>query len=270
MICFPNAKINIGLYITGKRPDGYHNIETLFYPTKLHDVLEIIENNENDKPYIWSSSGINIEGNPDDNLCIKALNLLKEDFLIPPVKIHLHKVIPFGAGLGGGSADAAFTLDCLNKMFKLGISKKLMIKYASKIGADCAFFIYNTPCIATGIGDILHPSELSLKGKYLVLIKPQIHISTPEAYSGVKPQKHNESLLQKLSNPISQWKNKIVNDFEASVFPNHPKLETIKQDLYHSGAVYAAMTGSGAAIFGIFDEDPKISSEDYFVWTEQI
>ncbi|MCW3805468.1 4-(cytidine 5'-diphospho)-2-C-methyl-D-erythritol kinase [Plebeiibacterium marinum] len=270
MICFPNAKINIGLNITEKRPDGYHNLETLFYPTKLYDVLEIIENKHSSDPYQWSSSGILIDGKAEDNLCIKALNLLKQDFNIPPLKIHLHKVIPFGAGLGGGSADAAFTLTALNEMFNLKIPTKELIKYASKIGADCAFFILNTPCIATGIGDILTPTALNLKGKYLVLVKPDIHISTPEAYSGISPKIPETNLLKNLQAPVNQWKNTIVNDFENSVFPNHPEIQSIKDKFYGSGAEYAAMTGSGAAVFGIFDNKPEINFPEYFSWQEEL
>ncbi len=268
MICFPNAKINIGLHVTEKRSDGYHNLETLFYPTKLYDVIEIVENKSSQEPYLWSSSGINIEGNAENNLCIKALNLLKQDFDIPPVKIHLHKVVPFGAGLGGGSADAAFTLTTLNEMFNLKISNEKLIEYASKIGADCAFFILNTPCIATGIGDVLNPVDIDLKGKYLLLVKPDIHISTPEAYSGVTPKIPDVKLEEILQQPINNWKNTVVNDFEASVFPNHQEIKNIKDKMYSSGATYASMTGSGAAVFGIFEEKPSVSFPEYFCWIE--
>ncbi len=268
MICFPNAKINIGLYVTEKRPDGYHNLETLFYPTKLYDVIEIVENKSSQEPYIWSSSGIAIDGKAEDNLCIKALKLLKQDFNIPPIKIHLHKVIPFGAGLGGGSADAAFTLTILNEMFQLGINKDKLIEYAAKIGADCAFFIINKPCIATGIGDILKPTEIDLKGKHLLLVKPEIHISTPEAYSGVSPKIPAESLGSTLQEPLEKWHDSVVNDFEASVFPNHPTIKDIKDQMYSSGAIYASMTGSGAAVFGIFKNKPELSFPEYFSWTE--
>ncbi len=268
MICFPNAKINIGLYITEKRPDGYHNLETLFYPTKLYDVIEIVENKSSQEPYIWSSSGIAIDGNIEDNLCIKALKLLKQDFNIPPVKMHLHKVIPFGAGLGGGSADAAFTLTTLNEMFQLGIRQHKLTQYAAKLGADCAFFIINKPSIATGIGDILKPADINLKDKHLLLVKPEIHISTPEAYSGVKPKFPNENLQDSLHQSIEKWKDSVVNDFEASVFPNHPTIKKIKDKMYASGATYASMTGSGAAVFGIFENKPELSFPEYFNWTE--
>jgi 4-diphosphocytidyl-2-C-methyl-D-erythritol kinase len=270
MICFPNAKINIGLYVTEKRKDGYHNIETLFYPTKLYDVLEIIENRNSDQSCLWSSSGIKIDGKDEDNLCIQALMLLREDYDIPPVKMHLHKVIPFGAGLGGGSADAAFTLTTLNQLFKLNISQDKLIKYAVKLGADCAFFIHNSPCLASGIGDVLHPYTINLKGKYLVLVKPDIHISTPEAYRGIRPKMPDCSLKEKLEMPIEEWKDEIVNDFEYSVFPNHQPIQFIKEQLYNHGAVYASMTGSGAAVFGIFDEKPEISFPECFMWDERM
>jgi 4-diphosphocytidyl-2-C-methyl-D-erythritol kinase len=270
MICFPNAKINIGLYITEKRPDGYHNIETLFYPTKLCDVLEIIEASDSTLPFQWSTSGIPIDGTADENLCIKALNLLKKDYSIPPVKIHLHKVIPFGAGLGGGSADGAFTLTTLNKMFNLNIDRDQLISYASQLGADCAFFIHNNPCTATGIGDILKPFEINLKGYFLMLIKPEIHISTSEAYRGIKPQKQETSIEEKLTKPINLWESILINEFEGSVFPNNPKIKEIKDELYNEGAVYASMTGSGAAVFGLFKEKPVLNFPDCFTWIEAI
>lgn len=269
MISFPNAKINIGLYVTEKRLDGYHNIETLFFPIKLCDALEIIENKEDKKDYTWSNSGILMDAEPADNLCIKALNLLKKDFDIPPVKIHLHKAIPFGAGLGGGSADAAFTLSSLNEMFHLNIKQNQLINYAAQLGADCAFFIHNTPCLASGIGDILSPVEINLTGHHLLLIKPNIHISTPEAYRGITPTIQDKSVTEKLLYPIDEWKNCIENDFEKSVFPNHPKIEELKNKMYEKGATYASMTGSGAAVFGLFKEKPALEFEDCFIWTEQ-
>ncbi len=270
MISFPNAKINIGLSITEKRQDGYHNLETLFYPTKLCDILEILEDKDNQEQFSWSSSGIELDSTPKNNLCIKALNLLKKDFKIPPVKIHLHKVIPFGAGLGGGSADAAFTLTTLNKMFKLNLSKIQLMEYAVQIGADCPFFILNEPCIATGIGEILSPFPINLKDKFLLLIKPDIAISTPEAYKGISPKIQKKPLAQKLNTPITDWKKNIINDFEKSVIPNHPKIEEIKNTLYNSGAEYASMTGSGAAVFGIFNDKINIKFEDCFVWQERL
>ncbi len=270
MICFPNAKINIGLYITEKRLDGYHNLETLFYPLQLKDGLEIIENKGSKEPFVWSSSGIRIDGSPEDNLCIKALMLLKQDFDIPPVKMHLHKVIPFGAGLGGGSADAAFTIKMLNEMFSLNISIDQQLKYASQIGADCAFFIQNTPHTAKGIGDILISNSTDLTGFYLLLVKPEIHISTPEAYSGVVPKVLQVSIEEKLKSPVENWKDELQNDFEDSVFPNHPFIKEIKEEMYENEAIYASMTGSGAAVFGLFREEPDLEFKDCFIWKEKI
>jgi len=270
MICFPNAKINLGLFVTEKRADGYHNLETLFYPIKLHDVLEIIENKESREAYLWSSSGIKIDGNPADNLCIKALMLLKKDFRIPSIKIHLHKVVPFGAGLGGGSADAAFTLITLNQMFKLGLTDDQLAQYAKQIGADCPFFIYNKPCIAKGIGNEFEFQDLQLPGKYIQLIKPDIHISTPEAYRGIKPKLPKESILHILNKPVEEWKDNLINDFEASVFPNHTSIEDIKKQMYDNGAIYSSMTGSGAAVFGIFEDEPDYTFKNCFNWIEKI
>ncbi len=270
MITFPNAKINIGLSVTEKRPDGYHNLETLFYPTKLCDVLEILDNKDSHEDFSWSQSGIQIDSTPEENLCIKALKLLKKDYQLAPVKIHLHKVIPFGAGLGGGSSDAASTLTMLNKIFRLSLSQQQLLDYAVQIGADCPFFILNEPCIASGIGEILTPYPINLKDKFLVLVKPDISIPTPEAYRGVKPQMPEISLMQKLSSPLKEWKNTINNDFEKSVIPNHPQIEKIKTKLYDSGAEYACMTGSGAAVFGIFDQEVSIDFDDCFVWQERL
>ena len=270
MISFPNAKINIGLYVTEKRPDGYHNIETLFYPTQLKDALEIIEDKDSTEPFEWSNSGIEVDSKPEDNLCVKALMLLKQDFNIPSVKMHLHKVIPFGAGLGGGSADAAYTLKMLNDMFNLGITTEELIKYASRLGADCAFFIHNTPHLASGIGDILKPYQIDLKGYHLVLVKPNIHVSTPEAYSGIKPKFPDYDLKEQLKLPVAKWNREVFNDFEDSVFPNHPAIREIKEKMYKNGAEYASMTGSGAAVFGLFKDESNVEFENCFIWNEEL
>jgi len=251
MITFPNAKINIGLNIVEKRPDGYHNLETLFYPIPVKDALEIVPSNE--EKHFFHSSGILLEGDPNKNLVMKALHLLEKDFHIPGLNIYLEKAIPFGAGLGGGSADAAFMLKMLNEFLSLNLSDSQLEDYASKIGADCPFFIKNKPAFASGIGDILEPVELSLNRYFLVLIKPDIHISTPEAYSLISPQKPEFSIKEWIKKPVKEWKNGIVNDFEKNIFVKYPAIAEIKEQLYHKGALYASMSGSGSSVFGIFD-----------------
>jgi len=267
MIQFPNAKVNIGLYVTEKRSDGLHNIQTLFFPIKLTDVLEITrENGNNHAEFI--NSGLAVDGKKEDNLCIKAYRLLSKDFSIPAVRIHLHKIIPFGAGLGGGSSDAAYVLKGLNQFFKLNISSDLLKQYAQKLGSDCAFFIENQTSIGVEKGNVLSPFEINLSNYFMVIVHPQIHVSTKEAYSQVTPQIPAISLDIALKMPISEWKNHIYNDFEKSIFPQYPEIESIKQQLYNSGAIYASMTGSGSAVFGIFEQKPKLQTlfQSYFYW----
>ena len=266
MVLFPNAKINLGLNIVEKRPDGYHNIETVFYPIGLCDVLEI-EPSETCTDYSFSSSGIPIDGDPEDNLIVKAYHLLRSGYQFPAIDISLVKQIPFGAGLGGGSSDAAFTLKAINELFKLKITPSRLEKIAAKLGADCPVFIRNKPVFATGIGNMFTPIKLSLKGYFLVLVKPDIHVSTPEAYSLVVPQKPEFSLLELITQPIQNWKDLIKNDFEKSVFARHPSIEQIKNDLYEMGAVYASMSGSGSSVYGIFEEIPAQNDlfKNYFV-----
>lgn len=251
MITFPNAKINIGLHITARRPDGYHDIETLFYPISLNDILEIVP--ASGKETTLSVTGIAVGGETEDNLVMRAYRLLQRLYDLPPVEMHLHKIIPFGAGLGGGSSDAAFALRMLRDLFALPLSDDDLARQASKLGADCPFFIYNRPLIATGIGDCFSPIDFSLRGKYIVLVKPPVSVATAEAYSRVVPALPAQSLREKLSSPIDKWRNNIVNDFERSVFPAHPRIAAVKQQLYELGAVYAAMSGSGSTVFGIFD-----------------
>lgn len=255
MITFPNAKINLGLNVVEKRPDGYHNLETVFYPIKLQDALEVNRLEGSDLPYKIHTSGTVIEGNLEDNLVIKAYNLLKaENYQMLPVDIHLFKHIPTGAGLGGGSADAAFMIKLLNAKFKLGISEEKMEEYAARLGADCAFFIKNKPVFASGIGNIFEPIEISLKGYYLVLVKPNIFVSTRDAFACIKPQHPEVSLKEIIKRPIETWKDCMKNDFEYSVFQKYPEIAAIKDKLYDLGAVYASMSGSGSAVYGIFKE----------------
>lgn len=268
MLLFPNAKINLGLYVTGKRKDGYHQIETCLFPIPLYDALEIILA----KKTVFSSSGINIPGDEKDNLILKAYRLLKKDFNdLPPIAIHLHKAIPVGAGLGGGSADAAFALKLMNKLFYLHLEDWFLQDYAAQLGSDCPFFIENTPKIATGRGEILHPVELDLKGRWLVLVNPNMHIGTKEAYEGLTPKPPKRDLRAILSNS-ALWKEQLVNDFEVSIFRRYPEIKAIKESLYGQGAFYSAMSGSGSTVFGLFDQEPQIEVEieGYFVFKAKI
>lgn len=267
MILFPNAKINLGLNVVAKRADGYHNLETVFYPIPIKDALEVLVSpNQSDSVY-YSSSGIIVDGPVEKNLCVKAYNLLKLDFDLAPVKIHLHKTIPMGGGLGGGSADAAFMLVAINNLMKLSLSDDELIKYAARLGADCAFFIKNSPCYATGIGEILTPIDLSLAGCYLVLLNPNIHVSTAEAFSNIKPTKPIRSVLDVVREPRHIWPHNLHNDFEGSVFPVHPEIQRLKEALYADGAFYCSMSGSGSSVYALFDCKPSIiSHSDFLVW----
>ncbi len=267
MVVFPNCKINLGLHIISKRTDNYHNIETVFYPLDFTDVLEII-------PAKNRSNEITVTGlalsDSQNNLCAKAYNLLKKDFPdLPFIKMHLHKAIPIGAGLGGGSADAAFTLHLLNKFFSLELSSADLKNFALQSGSDCPFFLYNKPCFASGRGEQIEPVNLNLSSYRILIVNPGIHIDTLWAYSQVKPSK-NKSIRQVIMQPIETWKQELTNDFELPVFSNYPEIENIKDTLYKSGALYASLSGSGSTVFGIFkNEDINISfSNNYF--TKQV
>lgn len=254
MIVFPNAKINIGLNITEKRPDGYHNLETVFYPVKINDALEAII-----APQLnFSSSGISMPGDGANNLCIKAYELVKLDHDLPVLDIHLYKNIPIGAGLGGGSADAAFFIKLLNQQFGLNLSVEAMQNYARQLGADCAFFIENKPVYAFEKGDQFEPIELDLSKYVIVLVMPPVHVSTADAYSGVKPEFATESLKDLIKLPVAEWKGRIKNDFEKSVIAKYPLIGEMKQALYEAGALYASMSGSGASVFGVFETLPSL------------
>ena len=264
MITFPNAKINLGLNIIEKRPDGYHNLETIFYPINLQDALEVTRRENNDKEYTLHISGAPLEGEPEDNLVVKAYKLLKKDYPgLLPVDIHMYKHIPAGAGLGGGSSDAACMIKLLNDKFSLGLSTERMEEYAVKLGADCAFFIRNKPVFATGIGNLFEPVELSLKGYHIILIKPDIFVSTRDAFAEIKPVRPAVSLKEIVKQPMETWKNSMQNDFEDSVFKKFPEIAAIKDELYDLGAVYAAMSGSGSSVYGIF-KAPIENVEDKF------
>ena len=259
MITFPNAKINLGLSITEKRPDGYHNLETVFYPLPIEDVLEVTEKSSNDQPFSLTISGIELDGDLENNLVVKAYRLLEADFQLPPIDIHLHKNIPSGAGLGGGSADAAFMLRLLNEQFKLNLSNTQLENYASRLGADCAFFIQNKPIYAEGIGNLFSPISLSLTGYQYVIVKPNIFVSTRSAFSQITPRKPIRRVKEIIQLPIEEWKEYLHNDFEDSVFPQFPAIHQIKQQLYESQAIYASMSGSGSSVFGIFSQGADIS-----------
>lgn len=254
MIIFPNAKINLGLNIVGKRPDGYHDLETVFYPIQLQDALEVkaSEATPADVPYTLYIKGNPIDGDARNNLVVKAYLLLRERFQLPPVDIHLFKHIPMQAGLGGGSADGAFMIKLLNEKFRLGMSLGEMEELAARLGADCAFFIQNQPVFATGVGDCFEPIRLSLSEYHLVLVKPDISVSTKEAFAHVRPRRPEQSLRDIIRQPVETWRESMRNDFEDSVFLQYPELAAIKDELYDLGAVYASMSGSGSAIYGIF------------------
>ncbi len=256
MIAFPNAKINIGLRVTGKLPSGYHTLKSLMIPTGFCDILEFIPS----KKDILYLTGISIPGNNEENLLWKVLKLLREEYTIPPLHIHLHKIIPAGAGLGGGSADAAFFLNMLNEFFKLEMTECAREKMISLIGSDCSFFIRNQPAIITGTGDKIHPFETSLKGMFLTIAFPGFSISTAEAYAGIKPEKETLPLEDLLKKDMDYWKNQIKNDFEETLFKDYPELKKMKEAFYDSGALYASMSGSGSALYGIFDKKPCFNS----------
>ena len=285
MIAFPNAKINIGLNVVAKREDGYHDIETVFYPVLLQDALEIklmrpldpaqlrkrieagllVQPDDAFMPYRLlprkkediPCCSLEMTGNEfpfvaADNLVVKAYLMLQQDFDLPSIDIKLHKHIPSGAGLGGGSSDCAFMITLLNRRFNLRMRESMMERYAARLGSDCAFFVSNTPSLATGRGEILNPIGLSLKGYTILLVKPDVSVSTAEAYAGVTPKQPAVALSEAVMRPVSEWKDCVFNDFEPSVFKKYPLLAEIKQRLYDLGADYAAMTGSGSTIYGLF------------------
>jgi 4-diphosphocytidyl-2-C-methyl-D-erythritol kinase len=256
MIVFPNCKINLGLHVVSKRPDGFHELETVFYPLPLTDALEVISPGK----LAFTASGIAVPGDSADNLCLKAWRLLKSDFPdLPAVDIHLHKHIPIGAGLGGGSSDAAFMLQLLNNRFQLGISTEQLLHYAGQLGSDCPFFIHNEACYATGRGEIMTPIDLNLSNWRFVLVYPGIHINTGWAFGRITPQAPALSLQESILQPVEHWRDLISNDFETAVFGEYPELAAIKEQLYKEGAVYATMSGSGSAFVGIF---PKSKTAD--------
>jgi 4-diphosphocytidyl-2-C-methyl-D-erythritol kinase len=265
MIKYPCAKINLGLNIVSKRPDGYHNLETVFYPIPLFDKLEvnaIPADETHGKPYLLETDGIKVEGDDDNNLVVKAYMTMRERYQLPCVHIKLIKNIPTGAGMGGGSSDCAFMIKALNEEFHLNLKTDEMEKIAATLGADCAFFIHAQAAFATGIGDILEPIDISLKGYQIVIVKPDIHVSTPEAFAHITPRTPQKSIKEIVMQPIETWRNELMNDFEKSVFANHQEIASIKETLYNEGAVYSVMSGSGSSVIGLFKKtDEQIKSK---------
>ncbi len=261
MIVFPNCKINLGLNILHKRSDGYHNIETIFYPIPFTDVLEINEYKEPERSSFipFTISGLAIQGDSSTNLCMKAYKMLKVDFpKIPHIQMHLHKAIPAGAGLGGGSADAAFALKLLNTIFGLGLSQKQLLEYAGELGSDCPFFIINTPCFAEGRGEYLQEVNIDLSAYKFVIVNPGIHIDTGRAFLNISPHIPEMRLPEIITSPVEKWKDLLVNDFEKLIFKQHREIVDIKDSLYVAGATYASMSGSGSTVYGIFPKEKKI------------
>ena len=268
MIHFPNCKINLGLHILRKREDGFHDLETVFYPIPICDALEIIHTKNAEQETSITISGLVVDGAAEENICMKAYTLLKKDFDLPAVNIHLHKHIPIGAGLGGGSADGAFTLLLLNKKFNLQLSEQQLIDYALRLGSDCPILIKNIPCFASKQGEILEKADVDFSDYKIVIINPGIHINTGWAFSQIKPNGNRPSLREIIKVPIQQWKEKLVNDFEEAIFSHYPAIKEIKEQLYANGAVYAAMSGSGSTVFGLFEKrnNPDLAfPKDYFV-----
>ncbi|MDG5799104.1 4-(cytidine 5'-diphospho)-2-C-methyl-D-erythritol kinase [Marinilabiliaceae bacterium ANBcel2] len=272
MIVFPNAKINAGLFITEKRQDGFHNIETLFLPVfKLYDILEVITNHDStdDK---FTCSGIPVNGSSNNNLCIKAIKLLREIEEIPPLKIHLHKVIPLGAGLGGGSSDAAFMLKLLNQQYNCNLTNEKLEELAIRLGSDCPVFIKNRPVAAVGKGEIFSKAKVDLNNYYLTIIKPlNINISTAEAYKNCTVTKPKTPLKKLTELPVERWRGKVINDFEKEITKKYPEIKEIKEKMYKNSALYASMSGSGSSVFGLFKNPPDIKwPNNYFVHNEKI
>lgn len=264
MIVFPNTKINIGLNIVARRPDGYHNLESVFFPIPIQDALEVIEQPAGAPSCQFRQYGIAVDCPPDKNLVVRAYQLLASHFSLPPVSVFLDKHIPTGAGLGGGSADASFMLRLLNEKFQLHLSSLQLQQYAVQLGADCPFFIPNVPAYVTGIGEVMQPLALSLSGWWLVVVKPNVFVSTRVAFAHITPKPSAFPLSSLPSLPVTQWRNRVVNDFEESIFPQFPVIAAYKEALYQAGAVYASMSGSGASLYGLFAQQPAANLATLF------
>lgn len=266
MVIKPNCKINLGLNVIRKRDDGFHDIESVFYPAGLCDTIEI--NPSPDLEFRFSNSGLGIPGNPDSNLCVKAWKLMNSLYQVPPVSIHLEKIIPTGSGLGGGSSDGAFTIKALNEMFRLGLDTGQLKDLASRLGSDCAFFIENVPAVAKGKGEILEKVSVSIGGLTLVIIVPPVHMGTSEAYSFIRPARHEHSPQEIISLPIERWRDLMINDFEVYVCTKYPAISRIRETLYGYDAIFSSMSGSGSAVFGLFSKVPHLEGlfPGCFVW----
>ena len=258
MVVFPGAKINLGLHITRKRPDGYHEIETIFYPVSLCDVLEMVPGTEGSRGDRLSVSGLNLEVTAGSNLVMRAVKKMRSIYSIPYLRLHLHKVIPVGAGLGGGSSDAACAIKAVDRLFSLSLDPDTMRTIAAELGSDCPFFVEAGPAYATGRGEILRPLTKILEGFYLLLVNPAIRISTTEAYENCRPSIHESDLASVAASPVSEWKDLMINDFEKTVFRKYPEIGSLKNLLYETGAVFSLMSGSGSTVYGIFRNRPEI------------
>ena len=270
MIVFPNCKINLGLHILQKRQDGFHDLESVFFPLPVHDALEMISSRDQSTPK-FTTSGLAINIEPSENIIYKAWELLKKDYpAITPVDIHLHKNIPMGAGLGGGSANGAYALLLLNEKFQLGISQEKLTDYAAQLGSDCPFFILNQPCFVMGRGEKMERIQLDFSGYSLMIIYPGIHIPTAWAFSQIKPSFPSNPLKSLVTSPVEEWKNELTNDFEIPVFQHYPQVKKIRDELYEKGAIYASMSGSGSSVYGIFKKSsvPVFNyPSEYFIKT---
>jgi len=261
MVVFPRAKINIGLRIMEKRPDGFHNIETFFYPVDLFDALEFVVRKDSRKHDTLKVSGIMVESDPESNLVMKAVKLMRQSFDFPGLRVHLHKCIPVGAGLGGGSSDAAGMLKALNRYFEFGLNSEELRSFAGRLGSDAPFFIDGTPSFAEGVGNILSEFPLDLRGYNIVILYPDVNINTAMAYAWCMPSSSGLSLRQILNLPVSEWRGRVVNDFEDNIFHKFPQVSMLKMALYEAGALYASMSGSGSAVYGIFRDEPVLARE---------
>ncbi|MEN8226531.1 MAG: 4-(cytidine 5'-diphospho)-2-C-methyl-D-erythritol kinase [Bacteroidota bacterium] len=268
MILFSPAKINIGLQIIERRGDGFHNLQSIMYPVGLCDILEIRRSPDGGESMRFSQSGIQIDSPNNKNLCIKAWELFTKELSLPAVDLHLHKQIPVGAGLGGGSSNASVTLKGLNRLVGNPLPLEMLHELAATLGSDCPFFLQENPMMMEGRGDILSSVSLCLDHLYLVLLFPEVHISTAEAYAGVIPAVHDGHLREVIREPMDRWKELVINDFEYSIFDRHPEIDQLKQDLYRAGALYASLSGSGSSLYGIFPESPDLPEnlERYVIW----